>query len=56
VFWAIGAPLLGSVVVVHVVAQILLLTFGGVLFGTAARRGGIMSSRPCRTAVSADLL
>lgn len=45
VFWAIGAVVLGAVVVVRVAADVLLLTFAGLLFGNALRGAAERLSR-----------
>lgn len=45
VFWVVGALMLGVVVVLHVAADVLLLTFAGLLFGNALRGAAEWLSR-----------
>ncbi len=56
VFWVVGALVLGVVVVLHVAADILLLTFAGLLFGNALRGAAEWLSRRTRFGVGRSLV
>lgn len=56
VFWAVGALLLGIVIVLHVAADILLLTFAGLLLGNALRGAAEWVSRRTRSGVGQSLV
>lgn len=56
VFWAVGAVMLGVVVVLHVAADVLLLTFAGLLLGNALRGAAERLSRRAGFAVGPSLV
>ncbi|HEX8109515.1 MAG TPA: AI-2E family transporter, partial [Kofleriaceae bacterium] len=56
VFWVVGALVLGVVVVLHVAADVLLLTFAGLLFGNALRGAAEWLSRRTRSGVGQSLV
>jgi predicted PurR-regulated permease PerM len=56
VFWAVGALVLGVVVVLHVAADVLLLTFAGLLFGNALRGAAARLSRRTGSGIGPSLV
>lgn len=56
VFWVVGALVLGVVVVLHVAADVLLLTFAGLLLGNALRGAAEWLSRRTRFGVGKSLV
>jgi predicted PurR-regulated permease PerM len=56
VFWVVGALMLGVVVVLHVAADVLLLTFAGLLLGNALRGAAEWLSRRTRSGVGQSLV
>jgi predicted PurR-regulated permease PerM len=55
-FWVVGALVLGFVVVLHVAAGVLLLTFAGLLFGNALRGAAEWLSRRARFGIGPSLV
>lgn len=55
-FWAIGVLAVGILVVVHVAAELLLLTFAGLLFGTALRGAAEWCSRHAKIGIRTSLV
>jgi predicted PurR-regulated permease PerM len=56
VFWVVGALMLGFVVVLHVAADVLLLTFAGLLLGNALRGAAEWLSRRTRSGIGQSLV
>lgn len=56
VFWVVGALVLGIVVVLHVAADVLLLTFAGLLLGNALLGAGEWLSRRARFGIGPSLV
>lgn len=56
VFWAVGALMLGVVIVLHVAADVLLLTFAGLLFGNGLRGAAEWLSRRTRFGIGRSLV
>jgi predicted PurR-regulated permease PerM len=56
VFWAVGALVLGILIVLHVAADILLLTFAGLLLGNALRGAAEWLARRTRSGVGQSLV
>lgn len=56
VFWAVGALVLGAVVVLHVAADVLLLTFAGLLLGNALRGAAGWLSRRARFGIGPSVV
>jgi predicted PurR-regulated permease PerM len=55
-FWAVGALMLGVVIVLHVAADVLLLTFAGLLFGNALRGAAEWLSHRTRSGIGSSLV
>lgn len=55
VFWSVAAGVVALVALIHAVAAILLLTFGGLMFGTCLRGLAEWFSRRARTSVGAGI-